>query len=59
MFQRASNVLILVNVMPWMDGMPMTAEELTEYQVGDFESCRDRFAAAGFDVVDPKGLLIP
>jgi hypothetical protein len=49
--KRAADTLALTARMPNDPAMPMTAEELVEYQDGDFEATKEEFAVAGFKVI--------
>jgi hypothetical protein len=49
-FQKRGAELVLIDRMPWAEGMPLTAEELRTYQDEDFALIRDRFVAAGIQV---------
>ena len=49
-FTKRGNTLVLTSQMPHMDGLPMSAEELAEYQREDYELIKERFELAGFRV---------
>lgn len=50
MFQRQDDTLVLVEIMPWTSGMPLSARELRRYQDEDYDAIARRFRAAGFRV---------
>lgn len=49
-FQKRDGALVLIESMPWMDGMPITEEELTEQQESEYQSIKRHFEAAGITV---------
>jgi len=49
-FQRRGNALVLIGKMPHEEGMPISSDELTVQQAAEYESIRQHFEAAGFDV---------
>jgi hypothetical protein len=49
-FRKDGEALALVLTMPYDPAMPMTADELVEYQDADFEMIREEFALAGVTV---------
>jgi hypothetical protein len=51
-FNKRGNTLVLAVVMPHMNGMPCTPEELIAQQRDEFENCREHFAAAGVTVIN-------
>jgi hypothetical protein len=50
MFQRQGDMLVLIDRMPYMDGMPVTPAQLVAQQDAEFELTRRYFAAAGITV---------
>ena len=51
-FNRHGDTLVLVMRMPHDPDMPLTPEQLHEYQQSDYECIRSRFEAAGIKVRD-------
>ena len=51
-FNRDGNMLKLVARMPHDPDMPLTPEQLQDYQQSDYEIIRRRFEAAGIKVAD-------
>jgi hypothetical protein len=49
-FVRRGNTLVLVDTMPHMPEMPLSPEELAQYQEDDYETIKDRFGQAGIEV---------
>jgi hypothetical protein len=49
-WERRGNTLVLVNRMPWMKDMPITAEQLREQQDGDIKVISEHMRAAGVKV---------
>lgn len=49
-FTKRNGEFVLTDAMPWTDGMPLTADELAEYQASEFEETREQFAKAGITV---------
>jgi len=49
-FTKRGDKLVLTSEMPHMEGLPMTAEELADYQREDYELIKERFELAGFQV---------
>ena len=50
-FQKRGARLVLTARMPHMDGMPLSAEQLREYQDADFKVIQSNFEAARIPVV--------
>ena len=51
-FNRKGRTLVLVMRLPHDPDMPLTPEQLQEYQQSDYEIIRRRFEAAGIPVTD-------
>jgi hypothetical protein len=49
---EADMKFVLFSRMPWEEGMPMTREELSEFQADDHEGITRMFASIGVEVVD-------
>jgi hypothetical protein len=49
-FQKQGDKLVLIDLMPHMPGMPLTAAQLREHQRQDYELIRGEFAAAGITI---------
>jgi hypothetical protein len=49
-FTKRGDKLVLTQQLPWLEGMPLTKEELENYQQNDFETTKSHFAAAGIPV---------
>ena len=49
-FQKLGQKLVLVSRMPPEAGMPMSAQELREYQDSDYAAIKEHFEAAGIPV---------
>jgi hypothetical protein len=50
-FKKHEKKFTLITTMPHVEGMPMTARQLTKYQKQDFKVIRKHFKAAGIPVV--------
>jgi hypothetical protein len=50
-FTKMGRELVLTEVMPWEEGMPVTADELKEQQRKELDANRAHFKAAGVEVV--------
>jgi hypothetical protein len=57
MYRKDGNSLVLYARMPWEEGMPMTEEELIEFQAWDHAGVTEMFAGIGVEVteVEVKG----
>jgi hypothetical protein len=53
-FQKARNKLVLIDLMPHDEGMPITADELLVQQWEDFKQIREEFAKADVRVSSGK-----
>lgn len=51
-YRKRGNALVLVERMPHVAGMPITAAQLAEQQQSDADSTREHFTAAGIEVKD-------
>ena len=49
-FQRQGDELVLIDAMPWVEGMPITAEELAAQQEAEFVANQEAFGDAGITV---------
>lgn len=49
-FQKQGDALVLIDRMPYMEGMPITDAQLVEQQDSDYEGTREHFGAAGVKV---------
>jgi hypothetical protein len=58
-FCKAGNELHLIQRMPYMKEMPITAAQLKEQQDSDFEAIKASFGAAGYAVVDKTERTVP
>jgi hypothetical protein len=56
-FRKQGNFLALFAVMPWQEGLPITAEQLIEQQRGEYASIATAFRLAGIEVMDDTGLM--
>lgn len=56
-FQKREHKLVLIAQMPWSDELPMTNEELVEYQEVDYNCIKARFEAAGIEVERDEELI--
>jgi hypothetical protein len=50
MFRKEGDKLVLTTLMPWQEGMPITAKELQEQQDNEYEDIKRHFEAAGVTV---------
>jgi len=55
-FQKRSGQLVLINRMPHMAEMPITAEQLIEQQESDFNLIVDHFGRVGVPVIKQTGV---
>jgi IMP dehydrogenase/GMP reductase len=51
-FRKLDGRLVLLDRMPWSEGMPLSQEELREYQDDDFAGVRLMYAQLGIEVVE-------
>lgn len=49
-FQKQGDALVLIDRMPYMEGMPISDEELATQQDHDYEDTCENFGAAGVKV---------
>lgn len=54
-FTKRGKCLVLTAVMPHDPAMPITAAQLQEQQVSDYEGSVLHFGAAGIEVIDATG----
>lgn len=52
LFQKTSTALILIDRMPYTEEMPITEQELLDYQQQDFELIQHMFGLAGIEITD-------
>ena len=55
-FRKQGDQLVLINRMPHMVEMPITAAQLIEQQESDFEVTKDRFGRVGVTVTKQTGV---
>ena len=50
-FKKQGKALVLIEQMPFIEGMPLSPPELVKYQDGDFTCIQRTFAEAGIPVI--------
>lgn len=58
-FTKRGEEFVLTARMPWMEGMPITAAQVDEQQLSDFEAIRRHMADAGITVTDETSVEFP